>query len=89
MPDAVAVFLAPPSFDELARRLRSRGTETDAQLARRLRTAQEEMAARDEFDVVVINDDLRTVVGRLVELLVGPGPDVAGAPPIPATGVSE
>jgi guanylate kinase len=89
MPDAVAVFLAPPSFDELARRLRSRGTETDAQLARRLRTAQEEMAARDEFDVVVINDDLRTVVGRLVDLLVGPGPDVAGTPPIPATGVSE
>jgi guanylate kinase len=88
MPDAVTVFLAPPSLDELARRLRSRGTETDTQFARRLRTAQEEMAARDEFDVVV-NDDLRDVVGRLVDLLVGPGPRAAGTPPIPATGVPE
>lgn len=89
MPDAVTVFLAPPSLDELTRRLRSRGTESDADLARRMRTAQEEMAARDEFDVVVINDDLRAVVGRLVDLVVGPGPRVAGAPPIPATGVPE
>jgi guanylate kinase len=89
LPDAVAVFLAPPSLDELVRRLRSRGTETDAQLARRLRTAEEEMAARDEFDIVVINDDLQAVVGRLVDLLVGPGPRAAGTPSIPATGVPE
>ena len=84
MPEAVTVFVAPPSLDELARRLRDRGTETEAQFARRLRTAQEELAACDEFDVVVVNDDVRVVVARLVELLVGPGagaPVSAGGPP--------
>jgi guanylate kinase len=70
-PDAVTVFLAPPSFEELARRLTDRGTESPEQRERRLRTAVEEMAAQDEFDVVVVNDDLREVVGRLVELVSG------------------
>jgi guanylate kinase len=91
MPEAVTVFLAPPTLDELVRRLRSRGTESEAQFARRLETAREELAARDEFDVVVVNDDLQAVVARLVELAVGPGapsaPRSAGTPPIPATGV--
>jgi guanylate kinase len=89
MPESVTVFLAPPTLDELARRLRERGTETDAQFARRLQTAREEMAARHEFDVVVVNDDVRAAVARLVELAVGPGPSSADAPPIPATGVPE
>ena len=91
MPESVTVFLAPPSLDELVRRLRARGTETDAQFARRLETAQEEMASRHEFDVVVVNDDVQAVVARLVELVVGPGPRSprsAGTPSIPATGVS-
>ena len=83
MPESVTVFLAPPTFEELVRRLRSRGTETDAQLARRIQTAQEEIASCDEFDVVVVNDDLRTVVARLVELMVDP----AGAPRSSPTGV--
>ena len=74
MPESVTVFVAPPTLDELARRLRGRGTETEAQFARRLQTAQEEMASRHEFDVVVVNDDVQAVVERLVELLVGPGP---------------
>lgn len=81
MPEAVTVFVAPPSLEELARRLRSRGTETEAQFARRLQTAREELAACGEFDVVVVNDDVRAVVARLVELLVGPT-----VPPVPATG---
>ena len=88
MPESVTVFLAPPTFDELVRRLRSRGTESDVQFARRIETAREELASRHEFDVVVVNDDLQAVVARLVELMVGPGPRSAGAPPIPATGVS-
>ena len=97
MPESVTVFLAPPTFDELVRRLQSRGTETDAQFARRIETAREEMASCHEFDVVVVNDDLRTVVARLVDLLVGPGSGSAaaqnsatvpaGAPP--TTGVPE
>jgi guanylate kinase len=90
MPESVTVFLAPPTVDELARRLRERGTETEAQFARRLQTAQEEMASRHEFDVVVVNDDVRDVVARLVQLAVGPGSGTASAaPPIPATGVPE
>lgn len=73
IPDAVTVFLAPPSFDELARRLTDRGTESAEQRARRLRTAQEEMAAQEEFDVVVVNDVLQDVVARLVDLAVDRG----------------
>ncbi|WP_219413617.1 guanylate kinase [Pseudonocardia nigra] len=69
LPEAVTVFLEPPSFDELARRLRGRGTESDAQYARRLETAREELASRSEFDVVVVNDDVKAAASRLVELL--------------------
>jgi guanylate kinase len=96
MPESVTAFLAPPTFDELVRRLQSRGTETAAQFARRIETAREEMASRHEFDVVVVNDDLRTVVARLVDLLVGPGsggaPENSAAVPAgapPTTGVPE
>lgn len=72
MPEAVTVFLAPPSLDELVRRLRGRGTESEVEFARRLQTAREELAARDEFDLVVVNEDVSAVVSRLVDLLVGP-----------------
>ncbi|WP_374112064.1 guanylate kinase [Pseudonocardia sp. TRM90224] len=81
MPESVAVFLEPPSFEELARRLRGRGTESQAQFERRLVTAREEMAAKTEFDVVVVNDDVQVVVDRLVELLVGRVHDLAATPP--------
>ena len=74
MPESVTVFLAPPTLDELARRLRERGTETDAQFARRLQTAREEMAARHEFDVVVVNDDVARAADELVGLLTAPSP---------------
>jgi guanylate kinase len=74
LPEAVTVFLAPPSLAELTRRLQQRGTESAAQFARRLETAQEEMAARDEFDVVLVNHDLQVVAARLVDLMV----DLAG-----------
>lgn len=70
MPEGVSVFLAPPSMEELERRLLGRGSETEAAFARRLETAREEMAARDEFDVTVVSDEPRAVAARLVELLV-------------------
>ncbi len=57
LPDAVTVFVSPPSMAELAERLRGRGTESDQAVARRLATAETEMAAADEFDYVVVNDD--------------------------------
>jgi guanylate kinase len=72
LPEAVTVFVEPPSFAELERRLAGRGTENPEQFARRLATAREELAARDEFDVALVNDDVRSVAHRLVELLVGP-----------------
>jgi guanylate kinase len=65
-PDALLVFLSPPSFDELERRLRSRGTEQEADLARRLEIAHREVAERDRFDVVVVNDDLDRCVDEVV-----------------------
>ena len=57
-PDAVLIFLAPPSMEELERRLRSRGTEDEARLALRLATARAEMAQQPWFDHVVVNDRL-------------------------------
>jgi guanylate kinase len=57
MPEAVSVFIAPPSMAELADRLRGRGTETAAAIAKRLHRAEAEVAAAKEFDHVVVNDD--------------------------------
>jgi guanylate kinase len=69
MADAQLVFLAPPSFDELARRLVGRGTEDPATVRMRLDRARMELAAEDEFDVVVVNDDLEQAADRLVALM--------------------
>lgn len=69
MPDAQLVFLAPPTFEELARRLVGRGTEDPAKVRERLDRARIELAAEDEFDVVVVNDDLEQAADRLVALL--------------------
>ncbi|KYH44304.1 guanylate kinase [Branchiibius sp. NY16-3462-2] len=69
MPDAHLVFLAPPDMDELVRRLVGRGTEDEAERARRLRTAETEMAAIEEFDSVIVNDDVRRAAEELVHLM--------------------
>jgi guanylate kinase len=69
--DALMVFLMPPSWEDLVARLASRGTEPPEVVQRRLATAREELAARSEFDVVVVNDDLNRVVQQLVSLVVG------------------
>jgi guanylate kinase len=69
MPDAQLVFLAPPSFEELARRLRGRGTEDPAVVRARLDVARVELAAEGEFDVTVVNDDLERAADRLVALM--------------------
>jgi guanylate kinase len=66
MPDALFVFLRPPSWDELVRRLVGRGTENEQQRTRRLATARAEMAAEREFDVAVVNDDVRRATDELV-----------------------
>ncbi len=73
-PDATLVFLMPPSWDEMVRRLVGRGTETAEERERRLETAKAELVAVDEFDHVVVNATVGQAVAELVELL--------GLPPI-------
>lgn len=65
MPDARFVFLAPPSWDVLVERLVGRGTESPEEQERRLETARVEMAAEEEFDVTIVNDDLDETVDAL------------------------
>jgi guanylate kinase len=69
MPEALLVFISPPSWEALVERLTGRGTESPDVVARRLRTAKEELAAQDEFDEVVVNTDLRTTARQLLKLI--------------------
>ncbi len=69
MPEAFFVFLAPPSWEELVRRLVGRGTEDEEERTRRLETAKVELAAEAEFDVTIVNDDVRRAAEELVHLM--------------------
>jgi guanylate kinase len=69
MPDALLVFLEPPSWDELVRRLTGRGTETPEVVERRLAVAKEELAAADEFDVTLVNTSVEEVCRQMVTLI--------------------
>lgn len=69
MPGALFVFLKPPSWDELVRRLVGRGTETAEERERRLVTAREELAAESEFDVTIVNHEVRAAADELVALM--------------------
>ncbi len=69
MPDARFVFLAPPSWEELERRLVGRGTEGPEERERRLATARVELAAEPEFDHVIINDDVHRATDELVSVI--------------------
>jgi guanylate kinase len=71
LPDALFIFIAPPSFDELSTRLAGRGTESVDEQQRRLATATLEMAAKDEFDAVVVNDVVEKAAKKVVDLIVG------------------
>lgn len=73
MPEALFVFLAPPSWEELVRRLVGRGTETPEERERRLETAREELAAEEEFDVTIVNHEVREAADELVALMLAPG----------------
>ncbi len=68
-PDARLVFLAPPSWDELVRRLTGRGTEPPEVLARRLAAASDELAAAEEFDVTLVNTSVQDVCQQLITLI--------------------
>jgi guanylate kinase len=70
MPEALTVFLAPPSWEALESRLTGRGTETPEAMERRLATARSELAAQGDFDQVVVNSQLESACAELVSLLV-------------------
>lgn len=65
-PEAKLIFIEPPSLEELERRLRGRGTEDEAAIARRLETAKVELSAKKEYDYTLVNDNLEEAVGTLV-----------------------
>ena len=69
LPEAVQVFIAPPSFEALRERLTARGTDSAADVEARLRTAAGELAARDEFGHVVVNDHLDVAVDELAHIV--------------------
>jgi guanylate kinase len=81
MPEARFVFLAPPSWDELVRRLEGRGTENAEERERRLVTAQVELAAAAEFDHTIVNDDVHRATDELVALM--------GCAPRPGEGLTH
>ena len=76
MPDALFVFLKPPSWDELVRRLVGRGTETEEERERRLETARDELAAESEFDVSIVNHEVHAAAEDLVALMLQPPTDL-------------
>jgi guanylate kinase len=69
MPHALFVFLKPPSWEELERRLVGRGTETEEERTRRLETAREELAAEPEFDATIVNHEIHAAADELVTLM--------------------
>jgi guanylate kinase len=72
LPGAILVFLLPPSWEELVRRLTGRGTEDPSEQARRLETARVELAAQDEFDYRVVNTEVGAAAREVVELMAVP-----------------
>jgi guanylate kinase len=68
-PDALLVFLVPPSLEELERRLRERGTEDEPTVQARLEVARSEMGARERFDHIVVNDDLARATMEVARLI--------------------
>jgi guanylate kinase len=69
MPEAILIFLAPPTWEELEKRLRGRGTEPEDVIARRLAAGRIEMAAEQEFDLTLVNTSVQDVCHRLIALL--------------------
>ncbi len=69
LPEAVTVFIMPPSYQELKRRLSGRGTETQELIDKRMKEALNEIARATEFDYIVVNDDINTAVDDIIEVI--------------------
>lgn len=68
-PDAISIFIMPPSFSELSKRLKNRGTETEEDIIRRLKIAETEMQRAKEYNYIVINDDLNACVNDVLSII--------------------
>ncbi|MFM7372880.1 MAG: guanylate kinase [Sphaerospermopsis kisseleviana] len=68
-PNALSIFILPPSFSELEKRIRGRGQDSQEAIARRLNRAQEEIEAAAEFDIQIVNDDLKTALNQIEAVL--------------------
>ncbi|MBR8829513.1 MAG: guanylate kinase [Gomphosphaeria aponina SAG 52.96 = DSM 107014] len=64
-PDALRLFILPPSVKELEKRLRGRGKDSEAAIAKRLQRSLEEIAAKDEFDLAIVNENLETAIKEI------------------------
>ena len=69
MPEAVSIFIMPPSFEELRRRLSGRGTETEEVIAQRMESALSEIKRATEYDYIVVNDDIATAVDDIISVI--------------------
>ena len=76
MPECISIFILPPSRDELERRLRGRGTDSEEVIQRRLRDAASDMTHWREFDHVIVNDDFETALRDLRAVVAGQAPPV-------------
>nr|WP_322640648.1 MULTISPECIES: guanylate kinase [unclassified Nostoc]MDZ7990086.1 guanylate kinase [Nostoc sp. DedVER02]MDZ8111826.1 guanylate kinase [Nostoc sp. DedVER01b] len=68
-PSALSIFILPPSFEELEKRIRSRAQDSEEAIARRLLRAKEEIQAADEFDIEIVNDDFETALNDIERVL--------------------
>ena len=73
MPEAVSLFLVPPSFEELSRRLHSRGTDSEEKIQQRLETARREAKEIVNYDYIVVNDTVDRAVGEILAILIAEG----------------
>lgn len=73
MPEAVSLFLVPPSFEELSRRLHSRGTDSEETIQQRLATARREVKEIVNYDYIVVNDTVDQAVGEILAILIAEG----------------
>lgn len=67
--DAVLVFIAPPSLEELRRRLTGRGTESAEEVEKRLSCAEDELAYRNQYDYIIVNDDVERAAGKMEAIM--------------------
>ena len=67
--DALSIFIMPPSFEELEKRLKNRHTDTEDNIRKRLKIAKKEISYKDKYDYVVVNDDLDICINEIKNII--------------------